>query len=212
MAIQNKPGLAASLALALILAVPAQGFCAEAAAAQGAAADETMSSSEVLQAIKDLGGDAAVDLSKVIEKIFAESGRPTAVIVGSEAQGSFIVGYRKGSGKLVFKGQSAANAEPLFWRAPSFGINVGASVSKVAVLVYGAKNRDELLRRFASVEGSYHLLAGASVSYLRSSLDPQEKGAINLAYVTVGVGVDAGVAVESLTFSKKSVWGLAELP
>lgn len=191
--------LAAAVALVFL---PPRGFCAEAAAAQSAKDDGTFTSSEVLKAISDLGGDVSSDMAKVIESVFAKSGRPTGIIVGKEAQGAFFLGYRKGSGKLLVKGQAPAQAQGLAWHAPSIGFNVGASVSRVTILVYGARSSDQLMERFTSIEGSYHFIAGAAVSYLRSSLDMEDKSAISLAHVSVGVGLDAGVALESLTFHK----------
>lgn len=188
--------LLAVLGLALL---PARASCAEDAAAQ-ASKDETFSAPEVLTAIADLGGAVSSDMSKVVETVFAKKGRPSAVIVGDELQAAFFVGYRKGSGKLLFKGQPSAQAMPLGWRAPSIGINVGGSASKVTILVYGARTPDQVLRRFASIEGSFHYIAGAAISYLRSTLDPGDKSAVSLAHVSVGLGLDGGVALESLTF------------
>ena len=179
---------------------------AESSDSRSSSDDLTLSQDEVLKAVEDFGGDAATDLAKVVETIFAKSGKPNAIIVGSEAQGALFVGYRKGSGKLIFPGQTVANAQEIFWNAPSIGFNIGGSASKVAVLVYGAASIDALTRRFASIEGSYHTIAGVGISYLRSSLDLEDKNAINLAYITVGVGLDGGVAVEALSFSKNDRW------
>jgi len=197
--VQTMRMLAAALSLALL---PIRGLRAETAATQAAKDDGTFTSSEVLKAISDLGGDVSQDMARIIESVFARSGRPSAVIVGKEMQGSFIIGYRKGSGKLLAKGQSAAQAQDLSWHAPSIGFNVGGSASRVAILVYGARTQDQLMERFTSISGSYHFIAGAAVSWLRSSLDMTDKTSISLAHVSVGVGLDAGVALESLTFHK----------
>jgi hypothetical protein len=199
MNIRSTLMLAAALGFALI---PARAYCVEEAAAQAAKDDGTFTSKEVLKAISDLGGDVSADMAKVLESVFAQNGRPTAVIVGKEAQGAFIIGYRKGSGKLLAKGQAPAQAQELAWHAPSIGFNVGASASRVTILVYGARSSDQLMDRFTSIQGSYHFIAGAAVSYLRSNLDMSDKTAISLAHVSVGVGLDAGVALESLTFHK----------
>lgn len=197
--VRNVLALIAVLGLAVL---PSRGFCAETSAAHSAKDDGTFTSAEVLKAISDLGGDVSSDMAKVVESVFARNGRPTAVIVGKEVQAAFIIGYRKGSGKLLAKGQAAAQAQDLAWRAPSIGFNVGGSMSRVTILVYGARNSDQLMERFTSIEGSYHFIAGAAVSYLRSSLDMTDKTAISLAHVSVGLGLDAGVALESLTFHK----------
>lgn len=199
MKVRNVLTVVAVLGLALL---PTRAFCAETTATQSAKDDGTFTSAEVLKAISDLGGDVSADMAKVVESVFAQNGRPTAVIVGKEAQGAFIIGYRKGSGKLLAKGQTAAQAQGLSWHAPSIGFNVGASASRVTILVYGARNTDQLMDRFTSIQGSYHFIAGAAVSYLRSSLDMTDKTAISLAHVSVGLGLDAGVALESLTFHK----------
>lgn len=191
-------GLAAALCVSLLPAAAS----AQEAAAQSAPQDDTFSSSEVLKAIVDLGGAASSDMSKVVEEVFAKKGRPTAVIVGDEMQAAFVVGYRKGSGKLLFKGRAASQAVPVGWRAPSIGFNVGASASKVTVLVYGAHNEAQVLQRFTSIEGTFHYIAGASISYMRSSVDPDAKDAVSLAHVSVGLGLDGGVALESLAFHK----------
>lgn len=161
---------------------------------------------EVLAAVVALGGDAAQGLAKVVESVFARAGRPSAVIVGDEVQGAFVVGYRKGHGKFVLPGQAPDQATDIFWAAPSIGLNVGGSASKVAVLVYGAQSRDEVLRRFASIQGSYHFIAGAGVSYLRTKGAGDSLSPLTLAYVTVGVGLDAGIALEAVSFSKESRW------
>ena len=192
--------LVAVLSLAL---VPMRGFCAEEAAAQAVKDDGTFSPSEVLHAIADLGGDVSADMAAVLDDIFAKNGRPTGIIVGHEAQGAIFIGYRKGSGKLLFKGQPAAKALPLGWRAPSIGVNVGGSASKVTILVYKARTPSQVLSRFVSIEGSYHFIAGAAITYLRSNLDTSDDSAVSLAHVSVGAGLDAGVALESLAFYKK---------
>lgn len=192
--------LALTAAVLSLTLLPVRSFAQE--AAPSAPADDTFSSSEVLKAIVDLGGAASSDMSKVVEEVFAKKGRPSAVIVGDELQAALIVGYRKGSGKLLFKGQSAAQATPLGWRAPSIGFNVGGSASKVTILVYGARSADQVLQRYTSIEGTFHYIAGASISYMRSSLDYSDKAAVSLAHVSVGLGLDGGVALESLSFHK----------
>jgi hypothetical protein len=155
---------------------------------------------EVNQALGDFGGDAAVELAKVVQSVFAKVGEPTAMIVGDEMQGSFIVGFRKGDGRLIFHGQRMENAPLIRWSAPSIGINVGGSVSKVAILVYNAQSEEELKQAFASIQGSYHFIGGAAVSYLSNSLSRKNGRKINLVHISVGLGLDAGVAVERLKF------------
>lgn len=179
---------------------------AQTASSSTPAPSDSLNEHEVLAAVEDLGGEAAKALGDAIQEVFAQNGRPSAIIVGHEKQGSFFVGYRKGSGKLILPGQTKETAERIYWNAPSIGLNVGASVNRVVILVYGAHSKSQMLQRFASLQGSLHVIAGAGISYLRSNLDLDDKNAINLAYVTVGVGLDAGVALESLSFTKDSSW------
>lgn len=175
---------------------------AAAAPRASAASDNTYSEKEVLQAIADLGGNISGGVADVIATVFKESGRPSGVIVGEEAQGAFIVGYRQGRGKLSFKSSGPARAKPLVWRAPSVGFNVGASLNKVTILVYNTDDYERLLQTFASIQGSYHFVAGGGITYLREDLGADDKKKISLAHVAIGVGFDAGVAIEGLTFRK----------
>jgi hypothetical protein len=161
---------------------------------------DTLTVDEVVGALNELGGDAAVGLSNVVKTVFKNSGQPSALIVGDEVQGSLIVGYRKGNGVLVFHGNKLADSPKIKWSAPSVGINVGASVNKVAILVYGAENMEQLKQQFVSVEGSYHLIGGAAVSYMTNPMREAQDKKLTLAYISVGLGLDAGVAVESLRF------------
>ncbi|GIL16453.1 MAG: hypothetical protein BroJett040_02040 [Oligoflexia bacterium] len=164
-----------------------------------------LTAEEAGYAISEFAGEAAGEFADVIRELFKKHGQPAAIILGKEAQGSFFVGYKKGKGKIMFHGQSLQTGQSIEWAAPSVGINVGGSVSKVAILVYGAQSKESLKQRFTSIEGSYHIVAGASLSYLTNQMDSDEHAGrtdekIDLAYVTVGVGLDAGVAVGSLKF------------
>lgn len=158
-----------------------------------------MTAEEISKALSDFGGEAVVQLSDVMKAVLERSGQPTALILGDEMQGSFFVGYRKGNGKIVFHQQALSTSSDLRWSAPSIGINVGATKSKVAILVYGAENIEQLKQRFVSIQGSYHLIGGAGVSYMTNQNDHQADK-INLVYISVGVGLDAGFAIESLSF------------
>lgn len=172
-----------------------------AVAAFSTSADNTYTEKEILQAISDLGGNISGGVADIIATVFQKAGRPSGVIVGSEAQGAFIVGYRQGSGKVSFKSSGSTRAKKITWRAPSLGFNVGASVNKVTVLVYNTDDYERLMQTFVSIQGSYHFVAGGGITYLREDLSG-DKGKINLAHVAIGLGFDAGVAVEGLTFRK----------
>lgn len=156
---------------------------------------------EVGSALAAFGGDAAFELSEVVKTVFSKMGQPSGLIVGDEMQGSFFVGYRKGDGHILFHGNTVEKSPRLRWSAPSLGINVGASLSKVAILVYGAQSAGELKKgAFTSLQGSYHFIGGAGVSYLTNSMGSDSLRPISLVYISVGLGLDAGVAVERLSF------------
>jgi hypothetical protein len=161
---------------------------------------EVLSIDEINTALGKFGGDAAVDLADVVKTVFSKVGQPTAMIVGDEMQAAIIVGFRKGEGRIIFPGDRMEYAPSLQWTAPSLGINVGGSMSKVAILVYGAQSPEDLKQAFASIQGSYHLIGGASVSYLTNTLTRTNGREIRLVHISVGLGLDAGVAVERLKF------------
>lgn len=94
----------------------------------------------------------------------------------------------------------------MYWRAPSLGFNVGASASRVAVLVYGTNTINPLLQKYVSVEGSWHTIAGGSISYMHSTDTSPDGDRLQLAYVAIGVGLDAGVEIEYLTFGTTDEW------
>jgi hypothetical protein len=169
----------------------------------------TFSQDEVLSAVGQIASgasDLGEELAKGIAGVIAHLGNPTGIIVGSEGQGAFFVGYRKGAGQVIFKAtQSTASAQQLYWRAPSIGFNVGGSASRVAILIYGITDYNKLMQKFGSVEGSFHSFAGGSISYL-NNLKGDPAANAQLAYVAIGIGLDAGVAIEDLTFSQKDNW------
>lgn len=63
-------------------------------------ADDTTFSNEDLQkVIPELANDTSIlgqDLATGIAETIGKLGNPTGIIVGTEAQGAFFVGYRKG--------------------------------------------------------------------------------------------------------------------
>lgn len=170
----------------------------------GSACALTYSPEDLQQLIPQLANDAAglgQGLADAIADVIASQGNPSGLIVGTELQGALFVGYRKGVGKVLFKGQPLSDARTISWSAPSIGTDVGGSVGRAAILVYGARDMSSLMRQFISIEGTFHMVAGASISYMQSMDDPGPGSSPQLAYISVGLGMDAGVAVETLSFS-----------
>jgi hypothetical protein len=170
--------------------------------------DNTLSDEEINEAMKKLGqGTNALGdgMAQGIASVIARFGHPLGVIIGREAQGSLILGYRKGSGKVVYKGDTPQTARKIFWSAPSIGIGAGLTSSRVCILIYGAHNYDQLLGSYGSGQGSAHWLAGASVSVISNLVDDDSKN-ITLANVAVGIGFDLTARVEGMKLSKSEGW------
>jgi hypothetical protein len=162
-------------------------------AAEDNAADR-FSQNEVVQAASDFFGTTTEAVAKAVQRVFADQGLPDAYIKGDEGSGAVVVGLRYGEGWLIRK-----NAEPtkVYWQGPSVGFDFGGNASKVFVLIYNLGNSDRLFQKFPGVEGSYYLIAGIGVNYLRANN-------ITLAPMRTGVGLRAGVSAGYLTFTRKA--------
>lgn len=169
-----------------------------------AQAAETLSQREVLTAIRELGDEGASGIAEVIEAVFREKGRPVAVIVGKDFAGGALLGYRKGKGKVVFKGDRTADAEKIYWRGASVAIGAAVNGGRVAILVYNVRAYEDIIHSYQGVEGSAHLVAGSTLSYLRDNLDDER--APTLAYVQFGVGLGARADFSSVKFTRDNQW------
>jgi hypothetical protein len=169
-------------------------FCLATVAA--AAEEEDYSSEEILKETEGLFGETTEGLAKIIEKIFAEHGRPNAYIVGKEISGAIGIGVRYGDGTLVFKN---GGRRKVYWQGPSIGFDFGANVSKVFVLVYHLPSSAALFQRFPAVDGSFYYVAGVGANY-------QQSGDIVLAPIRVGVGLRAGASIGYMHYTKKKSW------
>lgn len=165
-----------------------------AAAAAPAEATATYAKDDVLSAAEGVFGNGAEGLAKLIEKIFAEQGRPNAYIAGREAGAAVIVGVRYGSGTLFHKVEGQV---PVYWTGPSLGFDLGANGSKSFVLVYNLFDSADLFRRFPAVEGTAYIVGGFTATYLR-------RGDVVLIPIRLGVGWRLGVNVGYMNFTRKS--------
>ena len=155
--------------------------------------DDTYSADEIVQEASDFFGTASEGVAMAVEHIFAEHGRPNAIIVGQEGSGAIGVGLRYGEGDLKRKNGATTH---IFWQGPSVGFDLGANASKVFTLVYNLPNTDAIFQRFPGVEGSYYLVAGIGVNY-------QQSGDIILAPMRTGVGLRAGANVGYLSYTRE---------
>jgi len=156
----------------------------------------TFSQKEVLAEVEEFFGEGADGLAEVIEKAFRDHGEPNAYIAGNEVSGAIGIGLRYGEGKLSFAGGASRT---VYWQGPSIGIDFGANVAKVFVLIYDLANEDELFQRWPSVEGSLFFVGGVGMNYLR--IDDTV-----LAPVRFGAGWRQGINVGYLNFSRTERW------
>lgn len=165
-------------------------------AAVPAAEEETYSAEEIFEETRGFFGETTEGLAKVIEKVFADHGRPNAYIAGEEISGAVGVGVRYGNGRLVFKG---GGSRKVYWQGPSIGFDFGGNASKVFVLVYHLPAADALFQRFPGVEGTLYWVGGVGVNY-------QQSGKIVLAPIRLGAGLRAGVNIGYLHYARKHSW------
>ena len=159
-------------------------------------ADQTFAKDNVLRDASEFLGEGTAGVAEVIEKLFADLGRPNATIKGEEASGALGIGARYGNGSLQQKNGART---PVHWSGPSIGFDAGAKASKVFVLVYHLPNADALFQRFPALDGSFYLVGGVSANYHQS-------GDIILAPIRLGVGLRAGVNIGYMKYTRKKTW------
>jgi len=161
-----------------------------------ARADDTYSSDEILKAAAGFFGGTTEGLASIIEKAFADKGRPNGYIAGEEISGAFFVGLRYGRGTLNRK---TAGPRQVYWRGPSIGWDFGGNASKAFTLVYNLKGDDSLFQRFPGVDGSFYFIAGVGMNY-------QQRNDVILAPIRTGVGFRAGANIGYLHYDREEGW------
>ena len=141
-------------------------------------------------------GRGAQGVADAINRVFTDNGPPDAYIKGEEGSGSLGFGLRYGHGTLYLPDGTTSQ---VYWNGPSVGFDMGGSVSKVFVLIYGLQTVNDLYRRFSGVEGSLFFVGGVGVNYNRQDN-------ITLAPVRLGVGWRMGVSVGYLHLSPERSW------
>ncbi|HQU16152.1 MAG: hypothetical protein B7Z66_08640 [Chromatiales bacterium 21-64-14] len=192
--IATRPA-AARVLLALLLAAFTAGAHAD-ASGKDTSKKDTYSQDTVIHDATTFFGKGSAGIAKVVEKAFADQGRPNAIIKGEEVGGALVVGLRYGDGTLEMKNGAQ---EKVFWTGPSVGFDFGGNASKVYVLVYNLPNLDAIFQRFPAVDGSLYYVAGASINYQRID-------GITLAPIRLGVGLRAGVSLGYMHYTRKKSW------
>lgn len=154
------------------------------------------SEQEVMDKANAFFGETTEGLAKAIEKVFADQGKPNAIITGEELSAALGVGVRYGQGELQMV---SGETMPVFWQGPSVGFDLGANAAKVFTLVYNLNDVEKLFQRFPGVEGSIYVVAGVGVNY-------QKSGDMVLAPIRTGVGLRSGANVGYLHYNKEKSW------
>lgn len=154
---------------------------------------DTYDRGEIVDAMEDYLGVSAETAGSIVERLFAEQGRPNAYIYGEEGSGAIGVGARYGQGTLITK---SGEVVKVYWQGPSVGWDVGGNVSKTFTLVYNLPRGDMIYRRFPGVEGSAYLIGGVGVNYQRAD-------GITLAPMRAGVGARLGANIGYLAYSRE---------
>jgi hypothetical protein len=151
---------------------------------------------EITQAGSGFFGIATEAMAKGVQRVFGDLGQPDAYIKGDEGSGAFVVGVRYGSGWLVRKSREP---QRVYWRGPSVGFDAGGNAAKSFTLVYNLRDDRRLYQRYPGVEGSFYVVAGLGINYMRS-------GGVTLAPMRTGVGLRAGVNAHYQVYSQSRDW------
>jgi hypothetical protein len=149
---------------------------------------------EIITAADSAFGEASEAVAKVVEKVFADLGKPNAYIVGREGSGALIVGLRYGQGQLHSK---VEGERTVHWTGPSLGPDIGGDASRSFTLVYNLYDTEEIFQRFPAVEGRAYLIGGVSANY-------HQHGDIILVPIRLGAGWRLGANVGYLKYSKET--------
>jgi hypothetical protein len=182
----------------VVTAPDASGAATQAAGQPAAAAvqGDTYKEDDLIGAAEGVFGKGAEGLARMIEDILKKQGEPNGYIVGREGGGAIFFGARYGSGTLYHK---VEGQQPVYWRGPSLGVDLGANAANTFVLVYNLFDSEDLFKTYGAGEGQAYLVGGFNVSYLR-------KGDVVLIPVRIGAGLRLGLNVGYMKFSKKQKW------
>lgn len=192
----NRRNTILGLSAALVLpacATTANDPTANSAPQQRGGGLATYSENDLIDSISNHLGVTSESAASTLERLFKDSGRPSAYITGEEGGGAFIGGARYGKGTLWMKN---GTSRKVYWQGPSVGFDWGIDASKVFTLVYGLNDPEYIFRRFPGVDGSAFLVAGMAVHY-------QKANGVTLAPVRSGVGARLGVNVGYTSFTRK---------
>ncbi len=161
-----------------------------------APSQEGFSVDEIREASSGFFGTISSGLGGVIEYAFAQAGRPTGYVLGSEGGGAFIAGVRYGKGTLFTRG---GRSREVYWHGPSIGYDFGASGAKVIFLVYNLRDELDIFAGFSGVEGSAYLVGGVGLTFVTD-------GRVVLAPIRSGIGLRLGASIGYIRFTPRPTW------
>ncbi len=163
--------------------------------AQGSLSD-SFSGEDLVENGKQFFGSASQGLASLVERAVSQFGLPNGYILGEDAGGALFAGARYGEGTLYTRN---AGQYAVFWQGPSIGFDVGGDGSKVMMLVYNLSQIQDVLGRFAGVDGSAYVLGGFGMTVIKRS---------NVVMVPIrsGVGARLGLNVGYLKFTNEPTW------
>lgn len=156
--------------------------------------DSEYDQTTIIQAARNTFGDGAEGIAGLIERLFAENGRPNAYVTGEEAGGGFIGALRYGGGQLYHK---IEGERPIHWTGPSIGLELGGNAAKSFMLVYNLYDSEDVYARYPAVEGQGYFVGGLGVNFLK-------RGDVKIANVRLGVGLRYTANLGYVKFTKSS--------
>jgi hypothetical protein len=142
---------------------------------------------------RGLFGTVSAELAAVIEYMFKSYGRPTGYILGTEGGAALLAGLRYGDGTFVTKSHGERK---IYWQGPTVGYDLGLTGSRTMILIYNLTDPEEILQRFAGVDGSAYLVGGAGVTIMK-------RGPLILAPIRTGLGLRLGANIGYLKFTPR---------
>ena len=175
------------LALLFGLAAPAM--------AQGSLSD-SYSGEELVESGREFFGSAAQGLASVVERAVSQFGLPNGYVLGEDAGGALFAGARYGEGTLFTRN---AGQYSVYWQGPSIGFDIGGAGSKVMILVYNLNQIQDVLGRFAGLDGSAYVLGGFGMTVIK-------RANVVMVPIRSGVGARLGLNVGYLKFTSEPTW------
>jgi len=163
--------------------------------AQGSLSD-SYSGEELVNDGKQFFGSASQGLASLVERAVSQFGLPNGYILGEDAGGALFAGARYGEGVLNTRNAGQFN---VYWQGPSIGFDVGGDGSKVMMLVYNLNQIQDVLGRFAGVDGSAYVLGGFGMTVIK-------RGNVVIVPIRSGVGARLGINVGYLKFTSEPTW------